>query len=86
LTIANWIQRLQHRQCIVRRYLNERQLDERIRLVPKTKELPPSRSNENLTEIKLMLLKQRGVLVRDALEVINQRKITVDTPKKPPQL
>jgi hypothetical protein len=86
LTIANWIQRLQHRQCVVRRFLNERKLDDRIRMVPKTKELPMSKVSENLTDIKLMLLKQRGVLVRDALEVINQRKLVIETPKKAPQL
>lgn len=87
LTIANWIQRLQHRQCIVRRFWSEKKLDQHIRMVPKTRELPYRKIEDNLGEVKESLLKERGVLIRDALEVINQRKLTVAVAnKKPPQL
>jgi hypothetical protein len=86
LTIANWIQRLEHRQCIIRRFWSEKKLDRQIRMVPKTKDLPSNRMEDNLSEVKDRLLKERGVLVRDALEVINQRKLTVAVTKKPPQL
>jgi hypothetical protein len=86
LTIANWIQRLQHRQCVIRRFWSEKKLDQNIRMVPRTKELPSNRTDDNLGEIKESLLKERGVLVRDALEVINQRKLTVIATNKPPQL
>lgn len=86
LTIANWIQRLQHRQCIVRRFWSEKKLDQHVRMVPRTKELPSRQMDGNLGEIKESLLRERGVLVRDALEVINQRKLEVAVTKRPPQL
>jgi len=86
LTIANWIQRLQHRQCVVRRFWSEKKLDQHVRMIPRTREVPSKPIDDNLGEIKENLLKERGVLVRDALEVINQRKLIVTVTKKPPQL
>jgi hypothetical protein len=86
LMIANWLQRLPHRQVVIRRYWNEKKLDIQIRMVPKTKELPQKRVIEDLAEVKNSLLKERGVSIRDALEVVNKRKLAVPTPKKPPQL
>ena len=86
LTIANWIQRLQHRQCIVRRFWSEQRLDQHVRMVPRTKELPSRQMDDKLDEIKESLLRERGVLVRDALEVINQRKLVIPVVNKPPQL
>jgi hypothetical protein len=84
LSIANWIQSLPHRQCIMRRYESEHKRDPYVRFVEKTKDTPNGRVNGGLNEVKEMLLKERGVRVRDALEVINERKITVE--RKPPQL
>ncbi len=89
LTIANWIQGLNHRQCIMRRYFSEQQRDTYIRWVNKTKDLPNKRSEISLGEIKDYLLRDRAVRVRDALEVINQRNIASDqgrTTRTPPQI
>ena len=86
LTCANWIQRLKHRECIIKRYWNERKLDMNVRLVPMTRNQPPDLPAERLTEIKEQLLRERGVLVREALEVINQRKLTAARPIRPPSV
>jgi len=82
LSIANWIQGLSHRQCIMKRYLSEQEKDGYIRLVNKTKETPAYYSDEVLQEAKDRLLKERGVPVRDALEIINHRNI-VSQPAPP---
>ena len=41
---------------------------------------------ERMTEIKERLLRERGVLVREALEVINQRKLTGARQIRPPSV
>jgi hypothetical protein len=84
LSIANWIQGLNHRQCIMRRYFSEHEKDKYIRLVSKTKDIPAYQRDELLQEAKDRLLKERGVPVRDALEIINQRNISFQT--TPPKL
>ena len=75
LEIANKIQRLTHRECIMRRYISEKKLDPYVRYIPQTKEVTEGQSEETVAEIKESLLKERGVLVRDALEVINKREL-----------
>jgi hypothetical protein len=83
LSIANWIQGLNHRQCIMRRYYSEHEKDKYVRLVTKTKDTSVYQSDVLLQEAKDRLLKERGVPVRDALEVINQRNISFQaTPPK----
>jgi len=75
LSIANWIQRLNHRECILRCYSNEQTLDPNVWYIPKTRENPSSATlREAVAELKLSLLRERGVRVRDALEVVNQRR------------
>jgi hypothetical protein len=74
LEAANWIQRLKHRECIMRRY------------VPKTREHPSTDPEETVDELKRRLLRERGVAVRDALEIINQRNIPAIKPKGPVQI
>jgi len=56
-------------------------MDRYIRHVPKTKENPVTQLENNIEETKEMLLKERGVKVRDALEVINKRDITYEDVK-----
>ncbi len=85
LTLANYIQRMNHRECIMRRYISEKQLDPDIWHVTKTRPHPVRPPNQSAWEIKEQLMKERGVPVRDALEVINQRKIEVER-RKPPQV
>jgi len=90
LAIANWIQRLKHRECVIRRYVSEKDMDRYVYYVPKTKENPANDIGETITEVKESLIRERGVRVRDALEIINQRKIvskSASTRKKtPPQI
>ncbi len=73
LTIANWIQRMAHRECVIRRYLSEKIMDKYVIHIKQTKQHPDTPMDETLDEIKMRLLAQRGVRVRDALEVVNNR-------------
>jgi hypothetical protein len=57
-----------------------------VRLVPMTRNQPPDLPAERMTEIKEQLLRERGVLVREALDVINQRKLTGARPSRPPSV
>jgi hypothetical protein len=75
---ADWIQGLGFRECIQRRYISERLPDKYIRHVEKTREHPAAAVEESVAELKERLQKERGILVRDALEVINKREL----PKK----
>lgn len=86
LTIANWIQRMSHRECIIRRYFSERGMDKYVRHIKQTKQHPDLPMDETLEEIKARLLTQRGVRVRDALEVINHRRLVNQTTQTPPQV
>lgn len=85
LTLANYIQRLDHRECVMRRYISEKTFDPDVWHVSRTRPHPTKQPAYSVWELKEMLLKERGVSVRDALEVINQRKIEVDR-GKPPQV
>lgn len=86
LSIANWIQRMSHRECIMRRYYSEKKMDRYIRHIGKTKDHPNNPMDQSLDELKENLLTQRGVRVRDALEVISERKISFSKYKAPPHL
>jgi len=78
LQIANDLQRMKHRECIVRRYQSEKVLDPFVRWVRKTKDIPQNPEYGLIEDMKERLLKERGVRVKNALEEINQRKITVE--------
>lgn len=80
---ANWIQSFQRQECIVRRYLHEGKQDNYIRHVRHTRDLPPKPSPTEVAELKDKLLHERGVYIRDALEVIGKRQLTKETGKPP---
>ena len=86
LQIANELQRMQHRECIIRRYRSEKILDKHVLWVRKTKEVSNLSSKPSVDELKERLLVERGVRVRDALEVINSRKLKTETQTRPPAL
>jgi len=65
--------------------LSEKEKYKYVQYIPRTKEAPKGIIPEKVNEIKEYLLKQHGVRVRDALEVVNQRKITVER-KAPPKV
>lgn len=77
LAIANKIQRMERRECIVRRYLSEEEMDRYIRYVPKTKEVQQAIQDESVEEVRERLVKERGVRVEDALHAVNKRKMDI---------
>ena len=83
LQIANEIQRMKHRQCIIRRYQSEKLLDKYVLWVKQTKNTQQA-TLEKVNELKETLLKERAVRVSDALDVINRRKLAT-TPKQAPK-
>lgn len=87
LTIANWIQRLTHRECIIRRYFSEQEMDRYVRHIKQTRQHPDLPINETIDEIKERLLRERGIRVRDALEVVNNRMLAQTQQRpSPPQI
>jgi hypothetical protein len=83
LQIANDLQRMTHRECIIRRYQSEKLLDKHVLWVKQTKNTPQI-PIQQVSELKETLLKKRAVRVKDALDLINQRKIG-NEPKAPPR-
>ena len=87
LQIANDLQRMKHRECIIRRYTSEKVLDKKVLWVKKTKDVPTQPTEISVSEFKEVLLKERGVRARDALQVVNQRTIQTSVqPGTPPQI
>jgi hypothetical protein len=73
LEIANWIQRLKRRECIIRRHISESRMEDRVLHITETK---TSTTVSNINKSALdedALLRERGIRVRDALEIINRR-------------
>jgi hypothetical protein len=73
LTAANWIQNLKWRQMVMRRYVNEREKEQFVGFVRKTREKPEVQLPEPLDAIKERLLRRWAVEVEAALEVVNER-------------
>lgn len=71
---TNFIQNLRKRECLIRRYWTESERDPRIIHVRKTKEVTGN-PREPIDAIKERLLKRRGIVVSEALRVINERKL-----------
>jgi hypothetical protein len=69
--LANQIQNLRHRECIIRTLKNERDREDFLRWVPRTTEVPQDEAN--VWEFKEWLLKQHGVPIRQALKEISSR-------------
>ena len=87
LVEANWIQHLKKRECVMKRYIDEGEEEPFVGYVRQTREKPSEPLDESLKEIKERLLKKRAIPWRDAIEVVNKRKLTRKvTSKKPPSL
>lgn len=80
LQVANELQRLAHRECVIRRYVTEKQLDKYVLWVKRTKEVKFAQAGSNIEDFKCRLLKENGVRVKDALQVINQRNLSSIVP------
>jgi hypothetical protein len=80
---AYQLQRLEQRECYVRRFIGESRMD-RIIHIGKTREVRLSATHQDVERLKDRLMLKRGVPLADAEKVINQRKISVKTtPIKP---
>ncbi|HWQ04620.1 MAG TPA: type IV secretory system conjugative DNA transfer family protein [Longilinea sp.] len=82
--IADWIQSFGFRECLMRRYVSEREPEGIIRYVSRTRENP--NWTVNLSEIKEGLLQARAIRVREALEIINNRSLNNDRSRRPPTI
>jgi hypothetical protein len=72
---GDWIQNFEPRQFVMRQYINEQEKQPGVIFVKKTKELPNTKQYITVKEIKERLRKRDGVLIRDALEVLKDRKL-----------
>lgn len=72
---GDFIQGLKARQFIMRRYINEQEKEKGVSFVEKTADTPQNPPHMELAEVKRMLIRERGVSVREALEEINNRKL-----------
>lgn len=82
LEYANWIRSFPHRQCIMRRYISEKEKEDKVQFIPETSDFPQGELYITVEEAKEYLLNQRGKSVRDLLENINNR--TKDPPRGVP--
>ena len=72
---ADWINHLDKRQCIMKRHFDEQHKDHDLRYVVKTKDLPNHPLQISVQEFKEFLLRDRGIRVRDALDVVDRRAL-----------
>lgn len=87
LIIANWIQNLKKRECVMRRMISEQERDVFVRHVPQTLPVKLTDNYASLNELKDELLKKRAVRVHDALEQINRRHQQSESrPTAPPSV
>jgi hypothetical protein len=84
LIIANWLQQLKDRECVMRRQVSEKKRDPLVRHVPKTMDAEMSNNYARLNEIKDELIRARGIRIHDALEQINRRHQQPQAPQTPP--
>jgi len=82
---SNWIQSFRQREFVMRRYLNESQQDPFVRHVARTPDVPSWHNREEIEEFKERIFRERAIAIRDALEVINQRKLQVER-RTPPHV
>ena len=78
---ADWIQTLKARQVVMRRYITEQSREPRILFITKTSDFPKNPPYIDIREIKERLITERGVRVRDALDIINKRDLKLSGKK-----
>jgi hypothetical protein len=80
---ANWIQNLKHRECLVKRYFSEAKRDPYVRHVRRTPELPPAPPTEAYEAYQDRLIRSRAVPIREALAMVNNRRLPPETNTPP---
>jgi hypothetical protein len=73
LSLANWIQHLDKRELILKRYIDEGTQERYVRYIERTTEKPNEPLLQPLLEIKEAILKRRAIPTGDALAYINGR-------------
>lgn len=76
---ANWVQLLQHRSCVIRRYISPAEMSPYITYVPRIQDIPVANSNQ-IAECTEEIFKKRAVPIRTALDVVNSRELPPNTP------
>lgn len=85
LTAANWIQKFKHRECVMSLYETEQKKEDYVRHIKKTSDVTIDKISAPLEVIKESLIRVRAIPIRDAIEVILQRKLPVRE-KEPPKV
>lgn len=75
LTFANWLQNLNARQVVMRRYRNEQEKEPFLHFVEKTQEKPQGILPRPLPEVKESLLQKHAMPVSEALKQVNNRSL-----------
>ena len=83
LEYADWIQSLEFRQCLMRRFVSEHQKERKIQFVERTYEFPNDKLRMGIDEAKEALTRERGIRVHDALRDINEREIRLAPVSRP---
>lgn len=86
LTAANWLQHLKKRGLVLKRYITEGEEEPFVWYIMQTSNKPDNALTEPLMEIKERLLRRRAIPVKNALELINQRKLVYKKEQKRPTL
>lgn len=86
LQIANDLQRLAHRECIIRRYQTERVMEKNILWVKKTKDVPNTSLRISVDALKNKLLRERGMRVQEVLDAMKARTAPKNEKASPPQI
>lgn len=84
LLFANWLMRLNKRECVMRRMISEQERDKFVRHVPQTMPVKINHNQALLDQVKEDLLHKSGMRVHDALEAINRRHQQPASRNQPP--
>ena len=73
--MANWLQHLPHRACVMKRYRTEQAEEPFVNFIAQTAETPLVSLDGSFIPIKERLHRRRALPVAAALAAINQRKL-----------
>jgi hypothetical protein len=83
LEMTNWLQRLEKRQVVMRRYLDEGKREPFISFIEKTSEKPVGALPSSIHQLKQELLRKYAVSISDVLRDINGRHIQGKQEERP---
>ena len=83
LAMTNWLQRLEKRQIVMRRYIDEGKREPFISFVEKTKEKPTGTLPAPIHYLKQELFRKYAVSVSDILKDVNGRELVAQPKSRP---